>query len=203
MSQSNPQLGLRILVIDEDEQRGATLAQVLRVTGYEVIAQKTGHPHLPNLVRDVQPDLVLIDLTAPDRDTLEQLTLMSENTPKPVVMFSQDDDEATIQAAVRAGVSAYIVDGLSAPRVKPIIDVAIAHFSHTQAMRQELEKTKSSLSERKYVDRAKAHLMRQRQISEAEAYSLLRKFAMDRKQRIGEVARQLVEATEMLEGAKR
>ncbi len=193
---------LRILVIDEDAQRGATLAAVLRVTGYQVTEQAGDHRHLPNLVRDAEPDVVLINLTSPDRDTLEQLTLMRDESPRPVVMFAQDDAEHTIASAVRAGVSAYIVDGLATGRVKPIIDVAVAHFRQHQAVRDELEKTKATLDERKHVDRAKALLMRQRGLNEPDAYALLRKLAMDRKQRIGVLAKSLIDAAALLEGVK-
>ncbi|MEM7576302.1 MAG: ANTAR domain-containing protein [Planctomycetota bacterium] len=192
---------LRILVHDEDAQRGATLAAVLRVTNYEVVEWSDADAPLANLVADAQPDVVLINLSSPDRDTLEQLTLMRSSTPRPVVMFAQDDDERTIDSAVRAGVSAYIVGGLASARVKPIIDVAVAHFRQHQAVREELEKTRATLDERKHVDRAKTLLMRQRGIGEPEAYALLRKFAMDRKARIGQVAKQLVATAELLEGA--
>lgn len=191
---------LRILVVDEDAQRGATLAAVLRVTGYEVVEWSDTQVHLTRLVTESKPDVVLINLTSPDRDTLEQLTQMRDQTPRPVVMFAQDDEEQTIQSAVRAGVSAYIVDGLSTGRVKPIIDVAVAHFRQHQAVREELEKAKNTLGERQYVDRAKALLMRQRNIPEPEAYALLRKLAMDRKERIGQVAQQVIAAAELLEG---
>ena len=193
---------LRILVHDEDAQRGATLAAVLRVTGYDVVEWSDKDAPLTNLVADARPDVVLINLTSPDRDTLEQLALMHARTPRPVVMFAQDDDERTIESAVRAGVSAYIVDGLTSSRVKPIIDVAVAHFRQHQAVREELEKARTSLDERKHVDRAKTLLMRQRGLSEPEAYALLRKLAMDRKARIGQVAQQVIAAAELLEGIK-
>lgn len=194
--------GLRILVIDEDVQRAQALSQVLRDTGYEVVTRVKDGEYLPNLVADAEPDLILIDIASPDRDTLEQLTLIHENTPRPVVMFAQDDDERTIESAVRAGVSAYVVDGLSGTRVKPVIDVAIAHFRQHQAMRVELEKTRTSLEERKYIDRAKSLLMRRRKLSEDEAYAMLRKIAMDRKQRLGQVSRMLLDAAEALEGVQ-
>ncbi|MEM8737302.1 MAG: ANTAR domain-containing protein [Planctomycetota bacterium] len=194
-----PPKPLRILVIDENEQRGETLAQVLRVTGYQVVVKTTGQLPLSSVVADADPDLVLIDLTSPDRDTLEQLTLMHQKTPRPVVMFAQDDDEHTIQSAVRAGVSAYIVDGMNASKVKPIIDVAIAHFRQHQSIRDELDRTKNSLDERKFVDRAKALIMERRGVNETEAYALLRKLAMDRKQRIGQVAQQLIDAAALMQ----
>lgn len=198
----DPPNQLRILVIDEDKQRGETLAGILRLQGYDVVDQTTSYPNLLNLVEDAQPDVVLIDLTSPDRDTLEQLTLVNKKSPRPVVMFAQDDDAKTIQSAVRAGVSTYIVDGLATRRVTPIINMAIAHFRQYQSMRDELERTKTTLEERRYVDQAKALLMKQKKLEEADAYAMLRKFAMDRKQRIGQVAKQLIDAASLLEGVK-
>ncbi len=193
---------IRILVVDEDATRGATLVEVLRESGYEVVCQVDMKNYLPNVVAQTQPDVVLIDVDLPDRDTLDQFSLIQEKTPRPVVMFSKDDDATTIASAIRAGVSFYLVDGLSQSRVKPIIDVAIAHFREHQSMRVELEKAKTSLEERKFIDRAKELLMKRRKLSEPDAYGLLRKLAMDRKQRMGQVARGLLENVELLEGAQ-
>lgn len=185
---------LRILVADTEPGRCATLAGVLRLCGYGAIELALDGADLPAAVAEHDPDLVLIDVDAPDRDVLEQVSRLSRKLPRPVVMFSQDEDESTIAGAVEAGVSAYIVDGLSSARVKPIIDVAIAHFRQQQAVRKELESAKSTLEDRKLVDRAKGMLMAARGISENEAYALLRKAAMDRKQRIGRVAATMLAA---------
>ncbi|BAM04193.1 ANTAR domain-containing response regulator [Phycisphaera mikurensis] len=189
---------LRILVADTDGGRCATLAAVLRLCGYGAIEFALEGASLPAAVAEHDPDLVLIDVDAPDRDVLEQLDSLQREVPRPVVMFSQDEDEGTIARAVEAGVSAYIVDGLASARVKPIIDVAIAHFRQQQAMRRELEHAKSTLDERKHVDRAKALLMSGRGITEPEAYAVLRKAAMDRKQRVGEVAAGMLAAASLL-----
>lgn len=185
---------LRILVADTEPGRCATLAAVLRLCGYGAIELELDGVDLPAAVAEHDPDLVLIDVDAPDRDVLEQVGSLSRQIPRPVVMFSQDEDEATIANAVEAGVSAYIVDGLASARVKPIIDVAIAHFRQQQAMRKELDAAKSTLEDRKLVDRAKGLLMAGRGISEPEAYAVIRKAAMDRKQRIGRVAADMLEA---------
>lgn len=183
---------LRILVADTDGPRCATLAGVLRLCGYGAIEFVLDGASLPAAVAEHDPDLVLIDVDAPDRDVLEQLGTLQRELPRPVVMFSQDEDEGSIGRAVAAGVSAYIVDGLASARVKPIIDVAVAHFNQQQAVRRELEHARSSLEDRKLVDRAKALLMQSRGVSEPEAYALLRKAAMDRKHRIGRVAADLL-----------
>ncbi len=191
---------LRILVADTDSGRCATLAGVLRLCGYGAIEFELHDEGaaLTAAVAEHDPDLVLIDVDAPDRDVLEQLGSLQREVPRPVVMFSQDEGEETIARAVEAGVSAYIVDGLASARVKPIIDVAIAHFRQQQAIRKELEQAKSTLEERKLVDRAKGLLMTGRGVTEPEAYAMLRKAAMDRKQRIGRVAADMLSAAELL-----
>ena len=189
---------LTILVVDEDAQRGKTLAEVLRVSGYTVASRVSAKDFLPNVVHDSQPDIVLIDIASPDRDTLEQLAAVNRDAPRPVVMFAQDDNEQTIASAVRAGVSAYVVDGLAQARVKPIIDVAIAHFRQHHALRIELEKAKTSLEERRHIDRAKAIIMERKGIGEPDAYALMRKMAMDRKKRLGQIASELIDAAELM-----
>jgi len=193
VSDANP---LKILVVDQDRQRGQTLAQVLRISGYAVVNHISCEDFLPNIVKESKPDVILIDLDSPDRDTLENLATIDRVKPCPVVMFAKDDDEKTIDRAVRAGVSAYIVDGMSEWRVKPVIDVAVAHFRQYQALRVKLEEAEASLGDRKWIDRAKGLLMSQRQISEPEAFALLRKLAMDRKQKLGEVARSVAQTLE-------
>jgi response regulator NasT len=126
------------------------------------------------------PDVIIIDTDSPSRDTLEHVELLSEQDPRPIVMFSADRDGDTIRAATRAGVSAYVVDGLSATRVEPIIAAAVARFDAFQAMKHELAQTHTRLSERKLVERAKGVLMKARGISEDEAYAVLRRTAMER-----------------------
>jgi len=185
--------GLRILVVDQDRQRGQTLSEVLRISGYDVVNHVSCEDFLPNIVDESQPDVILIDLDSPDRDTLEHLAAIDRDLPRPVVMFAKDDDEKTIERAVHAGVSAYIVDGMSEWRVKPVIDVAVAHFRQYQALRVKLEEAETSLEERKWIDRAKGLLMKQRGLSEPEAFAMLRKLAMDRKKRLGQAARDVAE----------
>ncbi len=194
---------LKILVIDEDDQRGQTLAAVLEATGYQVVSRSGDDAYLPSVVAEVQPDLVLIDVASPDRDTLEQLSALGQELPRPVVMFARDEDQDTIARAVRAGVSAYITEGLANARVKPIIDVAIAHFRHHQSLRIELERASAALDDRKSIDRAKGLLMARRRIAEPDAYALLRKLAMDRKAKLGDVAREVVATAERLDREQR
>jgi len=189
---------LRILLIDDLTGRSAILEQALSDAGHEIIARVSSTLDLPQQVLSLQPDVVIIDLDSPDRDTLENMAIVTRDNPRPIILFSAQDDSNTIQKAVRAGVSAYIVDGLSAKRVRPIIDVAIARFREFQAMRDELEQTRDKLSERKLVERAKGLLMKQRGFDEEEAYSALRKLAMERNQRLVQVAQNVIDIFEML-----
>ena len=149
-------------------------------------------------MRETQPDVILIDIELPDRDTLEQLRDVGQNQPRPIVMFAERSDPETTAAALRAGVSAYVVDDLNPRRLQPIMEVAIARFREYQALRRELEETRNRLAERKVIEKAKGLLMAQRNLSEEEAYQTLRKLAMDRNQRIGEVARTVTSLLEML-----
>jgi len=189
---------LRILLIDDFTSRAAILEQALSDAGHTIIARLGSTLDLPRQVHDLQPDVVIIDLDSPDRDTLENMSIVTRDNPRPIILFSAQDDSDTIQQAVRAGVSAYIVDGLSAKLVRPIIDVAIARFRESQAMRQELEKTRDQLSERKLVERAKGLLMKQRGFDEDEAYNAMRKMAMERNQRLVQVAQNVIDIFEML-----
>jgi len=129
-------------------------------------------------VAEQLPDVIIIDTHSPDRDTIEHLCVISQDTPRPIVMFSADGNTEKIREAVRAGVSAYVVDGLAAQRVQPILDVAIARFEALQSLRNELEDAQTQLADRKRIDRAKGILMKQRKLSEEEAYQWLRKMAM-------------------------
>ncbi|MEW5838575.1 MAG: ANTAR domain-containing protein [Pseudomonadota bacterium] len=189
---------LRILLIDDLSGRAAILEQALSDAGHSIIARLGSTLDLPRQVQALQPDVVIIDLDSPDRDTLENMAIVSRDNPRPIIMFSAQDDSDTIQQAVRAGVSAYVVDGLSSKRVRPIIDVAIARFREFQAMRKELEKTRDQLSERKLVERAKGLLMKQRGFDEEEAYNAMRKMAMERNQRLVQIAQNVIDIFEML-----
>lgn len=191
MSKESPRI--RVMVADDNETRGRLLVQVLTDSGYDVVGLAGPGMYLPTQVAEAKPDIILVDTDAPSRDTLEQLSHIHQNMPRPVVMFSSDENRETIEAAVRAGVSAYISQGLSNSRVQPIIDVAIAHFRQHQTMREELERTRTSLEERKQIDRAKGIIMKQKNCTEDEAFVLLRRMAMDQKKRIGQVAFDIVQ----------
>jgi response regulator NasT len=183
---------LKVMLVDDTLERVQTLRLALAQAGYEVIEHVGSTVDLHRRVSEIKPDVIIIDTDSPDRDTLENLCVISRDEPRPVVMFAHDDDSAKIREAVRAGVSAYVVDGLALERVKPIIDVAIARFEQFQALRQELAQNEEKLAERKVVERAKGILMKGRNLSEDEAYRALRQQAMDNNTRLGDVARQVI-----------
>jgi response regulator NasT len=189
---------LRVLLLDDDEKRRRAVEAALTATGYGVIA---GAAPGRDLIRDIarlRPDVIVIDVEAPDRDTLEDLCCIARDAPHPVVMFTHDDDAEKMRAAIRAGVSAYVVGGVSGERVGPIVEVAVMRFEQHQALRAELRRAQASLAERKVIERAKGILMRQRRCSEDEAYQALRRSAMACNRRLAEVAQSVIDAAELL-----
>ena len=189
---------MRIAVVEKDRDRALMIVDGLREAGafdVAVIGDETG---LAKRLLELDPDIVLIDLTHPSRDMLEELTLATGPLQRPVAMFVDRTDEGTTRAAIEAGVSAYVVDGLTKERIKPVIDAAIARFHLFSRIRSELEATKAALSERKTIDRAKGLLMKSRGLSEDEAYALLRKTAMDQGRKIGDIAQALVTTADLL-----
>ncbi len=198
MAQPTHSEELSILIVDEDSGRSAILEQALSDGGCRVIAKLTSGEHLAAQVQRYQPDVIIIDLDSPDRDTLEQMRTIHRDQPRPIVMFAEDDDSGTIHQAIKAGVSAYIVDGLEGKRVKPVIEVAIARFREYQALREELATVKDSLEERKQIDRAKALLIKRQGMSEEQAHQALRKLAMDQGKKLGEAARNVIAIMDIL-----
>ena len=149
-------------------------------------------------IEEIQPDVIVIDLENPNRDMLENMFQLSRAVKRPIAMFVDRSDKASIEAAVEAGVSAYVVDGLKQERVKPILDMAISRFNAFSRMTRELEEARSELENRKLVDRAKGILMATRGLSEADAYALLRKTAMNQNRKISEIAQSLITAAGLL-----
>ncbi|WP_425098720.1 ANTAR domain-containing response regulator [Tropicibacter sp. S64] len=189
---------LSIIVVEADPDRATQIVDSLKAAGdfeIRIIAEPTA---LARRIREVQPDVVLIDIENPSRDMLEGLALASGPMERPVAMFVDRSDVGLSTAAIEAGVSAYVVDGLRPDRVKPILDAAIARFRMFQRMRKELDETKRALEERKVIDRAKGMIMKARGVGEDEAYAILRKAAMDQGKRVAEVAQALVTAAGLL-----
>ena len=191
-------VSLRIVVVDRDPERAAIILDGLRDAGMQDVTVISNDAGLARRLAALAPDVVLIDLEDPSRDILEHLTLAASPMERPVAMFVDRSDEQMTRAAIEAGVSAYVVDGLRPERVKPILDAAIARFHLFHKMRAELAATRAALEERKTIDRAKAILMKARGIDEGAAYALLRKTAMDQNRRMAEIAQQLVMAAGLL-----
>ena len=189
---------LSIAVVEQDRERALMIVDGLRDAGdYEVtvIGDVTG---VARRLAVLAPDVVLIDLESPDRDVLDALTIAATPTDRPVAMFVDRSDDAMMRAAIEAGVSAYVVGGLSRERIRPVLPAAIARFHVVARLRSELAATKAALEERKVVDRAKGMLMKAKGIGEDEAYALLRRTAMDQGKKLVEVAAALITAAELL-----
>ncbi len=189
---------LRIAIVERDRERALQCVDALSDAGdfeITVIGDSTG---LARQLAALNPDVVLIDMANPSRDTLEEMALASAPMERAVAMFVDRSNDALTTAAIEAGISAYVVDGLQPERIKPILDAAIARFKMFSRMRRELEATKAALAERKMVDRAKGLLMAAKGIGEDEAYALLRRAAMDQGKKIGEISAALVASAELL-----
>ena len=193
---------MRIAIVDESGLRAAILEEGLREAGFDDIRVVPPTGAFVAKLERLAPDVVLIDLGTPSRDSLEEMLAVSRALARPIAMFVDQSDEAMIGAAIDAGVSAYVVDGLKKERVRPILELAIRRFNAFANLRTELDEARAALADRKRIDRAKTILMETRGMTEADAYTLLRTTAMNQGRKIGEVADALITATEMLGGRK-
>jgi len=189
---------LKIVIVDKNPVRAATLEDGLREAGHPDVVRLDETSHLITRIHSIDPDAVLIDLENPSPDMLEQMFQVSRAVRRPVAMFVDESDKASIEAAVEAGVSAYIVGGLRKERIKSILDLCISRFNAFARLRDELDRTRAALEERKVIDRAKGILMKAKDLSEEDAYALLRRTAMNENKKIAEVAQSVVTATELL-----
>ena len=190
---------LSILIIDDNRLRAQIIEDGLREAGHSLVTLLDTTHEAARRIAEIGPDVVVIDVEYPGRDQLEHFFSLSRALRKPIAMFVDRSDAAEIEAAVEAGVSAYVVDGLKKERVKPILDMAISRFNAFARLQRELEEARSALEDRKLVDQAKAILMKSRGLSEAEAYALLRKTAMNQNRKIAEIAQSLITAAGLLE----
>jgi response regulator NasT len=189
---------LRIMLLDDTPDRAFCLSPVLGQLGYDVVAEISDPRLLHDEALRLSPDAIIVDTDSPSRDALENLCAIAEHCPRPIVMFASDPARESIRDAVRAGVSAYVVDGLAPERITPILETAVARFEAFQAMKSELDSVKNRLAERKVVEKAKGILMKSAKLTEDQAYRALRKQAMDRNLPIVEVARQVLAVSELL-----
>jgi response regulator NasT len=189
---------LQIVIVDDSPIRAAILEGGLRESGYTNVVRIEGAAtNLLARISAVDPDVILIDLENPSRDVLEQMFQVSRVVKRPIAMFVDQADSASIQASVDAGVSAYIVDGLKKERIKSILDLCISRFNAFSRLQTELEQTKNALEDRKIIDRAKGILMKRQNMTEEDAYALLRRTAMNENKKIAEIAQSVITASEM------
>jgi len=189
---------LRILLIDDTEKKLGRLKAALIEAGFEVIEASGLTIDLPACVETVHPDVVLVDTESPGRDVMEQVILVSRDQPRPIVMFTDEHDPDVMRQAIKAGVSAYIVEGIQAARLQPILDVAMARFESDQALKAQLQARDQQLAERKRIELAKGLLMKMKHCNEEQAYTLMRRQAMSKQQKLIQVAEQIIAMSDLL-----
>jgi two-component system, response regulator / RNA-binding antiterminator len=183
---------LRILIVDQNAERAALLEEAMREANYSDVVVVRETLNLLRRIVQIEPDVIVIDLENPQRDVLEQMFQVSRSVPRPIAMFVDQSDAATIERAIDAGVATYIVDGLRKERIKSILDTTISRFNAFRRLKDELDRTRQALEDRKIIDRAKGILMMVRRSSEADAYEFLRGTAMRENRRIAEVAQEVI-----------
>jgi response regulator NasT len=193
---------MRVAIVDESPARAAIIEEGLREAGLDDIAVLTERTGLVARLESLAPDVVLLNLGNPSRDILEENFMVSRALSRPIAMFVDSSDEESIGAAVEAGVSAYVVDGMRKERIKPILELAIKRFNAFSRLQAELTEAKTALAERKTIEKAKSILIQSRSLSEPEAYALMRSTAMNQGRRIVEVAEALITANALLKGLK-
>jgi response regulator NasT len=192
------QADLTILVIDENALRASIIEEGLHDAGHRKVTVIHEVHGVARVIETLQPDVIVIDIENPNRDMMEHLFQLTRTIGRPIAMFVDRSDTASIEAAVDAGVSAYVVDGLKKERVKPILDMAVSRFNAFSRLQRELAEAKSALEERKVIERAKGILMKMRGLSEEEAFALLRQTAMNEKKKMADIAQSLVTAAGLL-----
>lgn len=189
---------MKVMLIEDAISSSSILFESLIQEGHDVLVRIIYTGNLFRKASEINPDLIVINVVSTDEKTLSQLRRINEICPKPIVIFSQKGDSKIINSAIDAGVSAFIVDGLAAQRVQSVLEVARARFHNYSKLRTELEKTKETLANRKIIEKAKGLIMRQKHCTEDEAYGLLRTLAMDRNQKLVDVANNLIEVSSLL-----
>jgi two-component system, response regulator / RNA-binding antiterminator len=181
-----------------EAERSRSLRIGLLQNGYNIVAVLPADVFLPDRLAQISPDMIIVDAESEARDTLEHVVMATRDARRPIVLFTNDDDTTHVRDAIAAGVTAYVVAGLAADRVKPVLDVALARFQHEEEMRRELTDARSQLSDRKTIDRAKGILMSRQSLSEEEAYARLRKTAMDKGLKLADVAQRILDVADLL-----
>ena len=180
-----------------EAERSRSLRIGLLEGGYNIVAVLPADMFLPERLAQIAPDMIIVDAQSQARDTLEHVVMASREARRPIVLFTEDNDTSHVRDAIAAGVTAYVVAGLAAERIKPVLEVALARFTHEQALRLELAEVRTQLSDRKIIDRAKALLMNRHAMTEEQAYARLRKTAMDKSLKLAEVAQRIVDVADL------
>lgn len=191
-------VSLDVLLVSETLDKTEMIETMLKDAGYRIDAHISVRDDVLEAVATFDPDIVVVKTESTSNFFMNQLYNLNQENPRPIVIFTDRGEKSLIEGAIKAGVSAYVVDGLSLGRIKPVLDVARARFDQEQSLRSELKKTKSQLQERKTVERAKGIIMQRRNVSEDEAYKALRKMAMDKNQRLIDVASDVISVSELL-----
>ena len=203
----NSAAALRIVIVapdladaqsDVEAERSRSLRIGLLENGYNIVAVLPADVFLPDRLAQISPDMIIVDAESEARDTLEHVVMATRDARRPIVLFTNDGDTTHVRDAIAAGVTAYVVAGLAADRVKPVLEVAMARFQHEEALRRELTDARSQLSGRKVIDRAKGLLMKRHAVSEDEAYLRLRKAAMDKGMKLADVAQRILDVADLL-----
>ena len=181
-----------------EAERSRSLRIGLLEAGYNIVAVLPVDPFLDDRIAQIQPDMIIVDAESQARDTLEHVVMATRDARRPIVMFTDDSDTSHVRDAIAAGVTAYVVAGLSPERVKPVLEIALARFEHEEKLRRELAEARTQLADRKLIDRAKGLLMQRHGIAEPEAYNRLRKAAMDKGLKITDIAQRIVDAYDLL-----
>jgi len=212
IKQTPAQRSLRIVVVnpvlsDVDEHDDALAAQVwrgnaLRIglleSGYDIVASLPADMYLPERIAQLQPEMIIVDAQSDARDVLEHIVIASRDERRPIVLFTDDDDTRSMDAAMAAGVSAYVVAGLHSERIKPVLNVALARFRQEQKLLTELEETRHKLAERKVIERAKGILMSTARLTEEQAYQKLRSMAMNKNMKLADIAQRILDVEDLL-----
>ena len=201
-SDTPPVSPLRVLIIDDSPERAKLVEQGLADNAIVHVTHQVYGKQLLDQIANILPDVIIMDCDSPNRDTIESLRNVVQSNPKPIVMFVEDENDDNQRAAIEAGVSAYVVDGLTPRRVRPIIDVAIARFQVMDGLRSELKKTKDDLAARKVIERAKGLLMKTRNMSEDEAYKAMRTMSQERGRPLKEIAENVISVLTLIEDQK-
>jgi response regulator NasT len=198
LSHSKTSADLNVLVIDENVIRASIIEEGLNEAGHLKVTVIHEMQGVARLIETLDPDVIIIDIENPNRDMMEHMFQLTRMISRPIAMFVDRSDTAAIEAAVDAGVSAYVVDGLKKERIKPILDMAVSRFNAFSRLQRELVEARNALEERKVIERAKGILMKMRGLSEEQAFALLRQTAMNEKKKLADIAQSVVTAAGLL-----